>query len=140
MTEVETLERGAFVMLLRSKTALGRLNDTEVHSVLDFLENLGFARPATSMAPPVVAPIEPAPVIVAPAPAAPVVVAVPPAPIVPPVIVPEPVVVPPAPVVAPVVAPIVPPAPVVSALASLGSIIEADVEAFFSSHPAPAAK
>lgn len=39
---VDTTERDALALLLRSKTALGRLVEAEVHSVLDFLESIGF--------------------------------------------------------------------------------------------------
>jgi hypothetical protein len=60
---IESIEKEALTLLLRSKTALGRLTDAEVHSVLEFLESIGFARPAVGAAPPAVAPIEPAPVV-----------------------------------------------------------------------------
>jgi hypothetical protein len=47
MTNLVTAEREALALLLRSKTALGRLVDSEVHSVLDFLESIGFVHQAT---------------------------------------------------------------------------------------------
>lgn len=59
-----TVEREALALLLRSKTALGRLVDSEVYSVLDFMESIGFVHQAPPPDP-AVAPIEP------PAPAAP---------------------------------------------------------------------
>ena len=39
-------DKDALALLLRSKTAFGRLTDPEVHSVLAFLETIGFARQA----------------------------------------------------------------------------------------------
>lgn len=42
--EIDLNDKDALALLLRSKTALGRLNDTEVHSVLEFLEGIGFNR------------------------------------------------------------------------------------------------
>lgn len=74
MNDVDVTDRNALSLLLRSKTALGRLVESEVHSVLDFLESIGFMHQA------VVTPAEPAPATVAPD-AAPI---VDPAPIVPP--------------------------------------------------------
>lgn len=59
MTEVETLEKEALALLLRSKTALVRLTDAEVHSVLAFLESIGFARPAATADTPPILPVEP---------------------------------------------------------------------------------
>jgi hypothetical protein len=43
-------EREALALLLRSKTALGRLTDSEVHSVLAFLESIGFVHQAAPTA------------------------------------------------------------------------------------------
>jgi hypothetical protein len=71
MNDVDVTDRDALSLLLRSKTALGRLVESEVHSVLDFLESIGFMHQA------VAAPAEPAPVI-DPAPAADATTVVPP--------------------------------------------------------------
>lgn len=58
------IEKEALTLLLRSKTALGRLTDAEVHSVLEFLESIGFEHHAPT-------PDEsaPAPVVLDPPPA-----------------------------------------------------------------------
>ena len=45
------MERESFTLMLRSKTALGRLNDAEVHAVLDFMENIGFVHQAPNPEP-----------------------------------------------------------------------------------------
>lgn len=113
---VDIAERDAFVLFLRSKTALGRLNDAEVHAVIAFLESIGFAHQAAPA---------PAPVVVAPAPA---------------VMTPADQVAAQLAQVLPVVpTPAVDPAPVaappVSVLANLESIIKKDVEAFFAPGP-----
>lgn len=47
-----------FVTFLRSKSALGRLNDAEVQSVLAFLEGIGFAHAAPAAAAGQQAPID----------------------------------------------------------------------------------
>lgn len=58
-----TIEQEALALLLRSKTALGRLTDPEVHSVLAFLESIGFKHHAPTPDEPAVAePLEPPPV------------------------------------------------------------------------------
>lgn len=46
---IDAQDKDALALLLRSKTALGRLNDAEVHSVLDFLESIGFAHRAPAI-------------------------------------------------------------------------------------------
>lgn len=62
MNDIEEL-----VMLLRDKTALGRLTDIEVHSVLAYLEGIGFAPPTASSDPTMPAPNSlPGPHVVAP--------------------------------------------------------------------------
>jgi hypothetical protein len=101
---VENIEKEALVLFLRSKTAFGRLTDAEVHSVLAFLESIGFKQTAQDVAP-----------------AAPI--------IAPPPVVPATILTPDAQVAAQVVQ-VLPAAPV-SALANLESIIEKDVKAFF---------
>jgi hypothetical protein len=58
---IDINDKDAFVLMLRSKTAFGRLTDTEVHSVLDYLKNIGFA---TATAPaPIFAPLDPVTVL-----------------------------------------------------------------------------
>lgn len=72
----DTLEKDALALLLRDKTALGRLTSPEVHSVLAYLEGLGWTAPGAAPAPAVagsvslVAPVSTIPA----APIAPVVV------------------------------------------------------------------
>lgn len=86
---VDVLDRDAFALILRSKTAMGRLVDSEVHSVLDFLESIGFTHHAAQpVADPVLVPIELAPVPVPEV--APIVIAPPPVEVVPAPIAPPP--------------------------------------------------
>ncbi|WP_057015800.1 hypothetical protein [Bradyrhizobium pachyrhizi] len=68
------------VNLLTSKTPLARLSHIEVHSVLQFLDNLGFTRPAIGVtaAPAPAVDVPPAPVPTAVIPAAPAAPVVPP--------------------------------------------------------------
>ncbi len=129
MTNIDTLEREALVLFLRSKTALGRLNDSEVHSVLTFLEGIGFAHQAAAPA----APVQTAVANAAPQDTVQTVGLVAPAPA---VLTPDMQVAAQLAQVFPI-----PPAPVapVSMLANLESIIEKDVKAFFAPAPEPVA-
>ena len=45
------IEKDALALMLRSKTALGRLSDAEVHTVLAFLEGLGWMAPPAATGP-----------------------------------------------------------------------------------------
>lgn len=62
-----SIEKEALSLMLRSKTALGRLVDSEVHDVIAFLELIGFKHEDPS-APAAAIPAEPVPVPVAPVP------------------------------------------------------------------------
>jgi hypothetical protein len=68
MNDIDVNDKDALCLLLRSKTPLGRLVDAEVHTVLDFLESIGFGRPAAAADVPA---IEPEPETIAPPPGEP---------------------------------------------------------------------
>ena len=59
MTDIDVTDRAALSLLLRSKTALGRLVDAEVNAVLDFLESIGFTHQAPAAEPEPIAPAVP---------------------------------------------------------------------------------
>jgi hypothetical protein len=61
MIDIDVTDKDALTLLLRSKTALGRLVEAEVHAVLAFLESIGFVHLAAA---PVIAP-EPEPETIA---------------------------------------------------------------------------
>lgn len=73
MSMIDTAEKEALALLLRSKTALGRLTDAEVHSVLAYLEGIGFVHQAPAAEPvepepeEAIEPVEPAPLAPPPA-------------------------------------------------------------------------
>lgn len=70
MTDIDVTDKDALTLLLRSKTALGRLVESEVQDVLAFLESIGFVHSSQVVEPAPIADLAPtAEPIIAPPPA-----------------------------------------------------------------------